>query len=144
MEIHDILGYLLNTSARLIKRKMDYELERYDITTSQWAVLKLLYSKTELSQAQISDELMSDRATIGTVIFKLLDKGLIKKNLDPADRRSYAVCLTRKSKDIVKEIENKVEKVTEAALKGMTKSDIDRLFRSLNSIINNLSEEGLK
>ncbi len=144
MEIHDILGYLLNTSARLIKRKMDCELERYDITTSQWAVLKLLYSKTELSQAQISDELMSDRATIGTVIFKLLDKGLIKKNLDPADRRSYVVCLTRKSKDIVKEIENKVEKVTEAALKGMSKSDIDRLFSSLNSIINNLSEEGLK
>lgn len=144
MEIHDILGYLLNTSARLIKRKMDCELERYDITTSQWAVLKLLYSKTELSQAQISDELLSDRATIGTVIFKLLDKGLIKKNLDPADRRSYVVCLTRKSKDIVKEIENKVEKVTEAALKGMSKSDIDRLFSSLNSIINNLSEEGLK
>lgn len=142
MEIHEILGYLLNTSARLIKRKMDYELEKYDITTSQWAVLKLLHSKTELSQAQISDELMSDRATIGTVIFKLLDKGLIKKNLDPADRRSYVVCLTGKSKDIVREIENEVEKVTEAALKGMSKSDIDRFFSSLNIIINNLSKEG--
>ncbi len=142
MEIHEILGYLLSASARLIKRKTDYELEKYDITTSQWAVLKLLDSKTELSQAQISDELMSDRATIGAVLFKLLDKGLIQKNLDPVDRRSYVVCLTQKSKDIIKEIEGSVAKITDEALKGMSKEDIDRFFRSLNIVINNLSKEG--
>lgn len=141
MEIHDILGYLLSASARLIKRKTDYELEKHDITTSQWAVLKLLDSKAELTQAQISDQLMSDRATIGTVIFKLIEKELVEKNLDAVDRRSYVVCLTQKSKDIIKDIENSVVKVTDEALNGMSKSDIDKFFASLNKIICNLSKE---
>lgn len=45
MEIQNILGYLLNTSARFIKREMDKNLDKYDLTTSQWAVIKLLYTK---------------------------------------------------------------------------------------------------
>lgn len=141
MEIHDILGYLLNTSARFIKRKMDAELEIYNITTSQWAVLKLLDSKNELTQAQIADALMGDRSTAGTVIFKLIDKEYVKKNLDSNDRRSYVVSMTPKAKRIIKRIEKKAEEISAQALKGLTEDEINILFKSLNKIVINLSEE---
>lgn len=50
MEMQNILGYMLNTSARFIKRKMDKNLEEYEITTFQWAVLKLLSQKEQLTR----------------------------------------------------------------------------------------------
>ena len=143
MEIHEILGYLLNTSARFIKRRMDHELERFNITTSQWAVMKLLDTKKELTQAQIAEELMSDRATIGTVIYKLLEKEYAEKNLDSEDRRSYVVHLTEKAKGIIKEVESSAKTVTEEALEGMDQEEIDNLCKSLNRVIKNLSKEGL-
>ncbi len=141
MEIENILGYLLNTSARFIKRKMDRELEIYNITTSQWAILKLLDSKNELTQAQIADALLGDRSTAGTVIFKLIEKEYVEKNLDSIDRRSYIVRLTPKARGIIKDIEKKTEDISALALNGLAECDINILFQSLKKIITNLSKE---
>ncbi|MDP4095175.1 MAG: MarR family transcriptional regulator [Bacillota bacterium] len=139
MEIQDILGYMLNTSARFIKRKMDRELETYNLTTSQWAVIKLLDSKKELTQAELADQLSGDRATAGTVIFNLIEKGYVEKKLKPGDRRSYVVSLTQKSRAIVKDIELKAEKISELALKDIDEHDTEIFFRALKKIIENLS-----
>ncbi|MDF2503629.1 MarR family transcriptional regulator [Clostridium sp.] len=141
MEIQNILGYLLNTSARFIKRKMDKNLEVYNLTTSQWAVIKLLFNKKELTQAQIADELNSDRATSGTVILKLYEKKYIDKVIDKNDRRSYVISLTQKAKNAVKEIDLIAENITKKALTGLSDDNIKVLYDVLRQIINNLSEE---
>ncbi|MCX7711114.1 MAG: MarR family transcriptional regulator [Clostridia bacterium] len=141
MEIHDSLGYLLNTSARMIKRKMDACLEKYTITTSQWAVLKLLDTKEVLTQAQVAEGLRGDRATMGSVIQRLQEKKLIDKVLDTKDRRAYLVCLTPVAKEMIKDIEKMAQDVFAEALKGFEESDIEVLYRSIRRIIANLSEE---
>lgn len=141
MEIRNILGYLLNTSARFIKRRMDKELERYDMTTSQWAILKSLDTKSELTQAQIAEELLADRATIGTIIFKLIEKKYVEKKIDPADRRAYVVCLTPKAREVIKIIEKKAEEVSKQALEGLGEDQVKIFYYSLNKIIHNLSGE---
>lgn len=140
MEIQNILGYLLGASSRFIKRKMDKKLEAYKLTTSQWSVIKLLDSKTELTQAEIADELKADRATAGAVILNLYEKQYVDKVIDKNDRRSYVIRLTQKAKAAVKEIERIAEKVTEEALEGVTDADKKILYDVLKQIINNLSE----
>ncbi|MDP4134217.1 MAG: MarR family transcriptional regulator [Bacillota bacterium] len=118
---------------------MDRELETYNLTTSQWAVIKLLDSKKELTQAELADQLSGDRATAGTVIFNLIEKGYVEKKLKPGDRRSYVVSLTQKSRAIVKDIELKAEKISELALKDIDEHDTEIFFRALKKIIENLS-----
>ena len=54
MEINEALGYLLNAGSRLIKRRMDACLVEFDLTSTQWSVLKLLQEKKMLTQARIS------------------------------------------------------------------------------------------
>src|SRR5476649_886420 len=91
MEIQNMLGYLLNASARFIKREMDESIKKYNLTTSQWAVIKLLYNKKELTQAQIAEELKSDRATAGNVILNLYEKQYVNKVIGEKDRRTYVI-----------------------------------------------------
>lgn len=141
MEIQNILGYLLNTSARFIKRKMDKNLESFNLTTSQWAILKLLYTKNELTQAQIANELMADRATTGTVILNLYEKEYINKIIDKNDRRSCIISLTQKAKDIVNQIELLADNITKEALAEVSEEDLKVLYDVLKQIINNLSSE---
>jgi len=140
VEIQEVLGYLLNTGARLIKRQMDVSLEKYGITTSQWAVIKLLDSKTELSQAQISDELLGDRATLGSVILRLSEKKYIVKALDKEDRRSYRISLTPKASEMVKDIETMAHEVVDKSLLGLNENEIEILYKALSQIICNLSK----
>ena len=141
MEIQEILGYSLGTSSRLIKRTMDNYLCKYNITTSQWAVLKLLDTRNQLTQTQIANELLGDKATAGDIIQRLYEKDYIEKSLSKNDRRAYVISLTTKAKNVVKEIEKMADEVTKKALAGLTGDDIQILFKSLNQIIDNLSKE---
>ena len=142
MEIQQILGYLLNTSSKLIKRTMDNNLNEYNITTSQWAVLKLLDTKIQLTQTQIAKELLGDKATAGDIILRLYEKTYVEKSIDKNDKRMYVVSLTPKAKNLINDMEKKAIEVTNKALEGLDYNDIQILNKSLNQIINNLSKEG--
>jgi len=142
MEIQQILGYLLNTISKLIKRTMDNNLNEYNITTSQWAVLKLLDTKIQLTQTQIAKELLGDKATAGDIILRLYEKNYVEKSIDKNDKRMYVVSLTPKAKNLINDMEKKAIKVTNKALEGLDYNDIQILNKSLNQIINNLSKEG--
>ena len=143
MEIQEVLGYMLGTSSKLIKRTMENYLRKYDITTSQWAVLKLLDTRIPLTQSQIANELLGDKATIGEVIQRLYEKDYIEKSFSKNDRRAYLISLTPKAKNAVKDIERMVNEVTEKAIKGFTEDDIQLLYKFLNQIIDNLKGESI-
>lgn len=141
MNIQESLGYLLNTSAKLIKRTMDNELEKYHITTSQWSVMKLLDTRKELTQTQIANELLGDRATAGEIILKLYEKNYIEKTLDKNDKRTYLVSLTPKTKTIIRDMEIMTNKIIKKALQDFDENDTQILYKSLYKIIDNLSKE---
>lgn len=141
MEIQQSLGYLLNTSARLIKRNLDIQLKKYEITSSQWAVLKLLSTEDNLSQAEIAEKTNTDRATCGAIIDKLISKKLIRKELSNNDRRSYIVSISAHALAIVDEVAFLAEDVNQKALKGLSASDTSTLVKCLNTIMDNLKED---
>lgn len=141
MKIQQSLGYLLNVSARQIKRKLDTQLKSYNITTAQWALIKLLSVEDNLSQAEIADKLNADRATSGAVIDKLISKGLLKKELSKNDRRSYLVKILPPALAIAKEVTLLAENINNLALQGLSDSDINTLNKCLETIILNLEDE---
>lgn len=141
MEIQQMLGFLLNTSGRLAKRSLDNTLNKYNITTSQWAVLKLLHSKKQLTQTEVSKELLSDKATAGDVISRLCEKNYLEKLSDKNDKRIFVVRLTPSAEKLITELEGMATVVSKKALEGLTDNEIQILNKALNQIISNLSEE---
>ncbi|HBU12828.1 MAG TPA: MarR family transcriptional regulator [Clostridiales bacterium] len=141
MKIQKSLGYLLNLCARLMKRTLDAELIKYDITTTQWGVLKLLSQENHLSQAEIADRANGDRATLGAVIDKLIAKGLVKKELSPKDRRSYIVTILPSATIIVDEVSQLAENVNHLALQGLSQEQMDTFTECLRVILLNLEEK---
>lgn len=142
MDIQGILGYLLNTSGKLTKRIMDKSLSKHNITTSQWAVLKILDTKKQLTQTEIAKELLGDKATIGDIILRLCEKNYIEKSMSKNDKRMYVVSLTSKAENVIEDIEKMANDVSKKALEGLDDNDIHILYKSLNKIISNLSNEG--
>lgn len=139
LEIQKSLGYLLNTSARLIKRRLDAQLSSYRLTTSQWAVLQILSIDNDLSQAEIAEKTSTDRATCGAVIEKLIEKHMVQKALSENDRRSYIVSITQEGLNALGSVTYLAEEINAFALEGLTDYDVDNLIRCLMIINNNLS-----
>ncbi|AXQ77888.1 MarR family transcriptional regulator [Streptococcus chenjunshii] len=140
MELNTSLGYLLNISAKLIKRNLDLLLKDYNLTSSQWAVLKLLSSENHLSQADIAEKTNTDRATCGAVIDKLIAKQMVYKSLSSNDRRSYIVSLSSNTGELVNHISHLAEQTNHQALQGFSADEQKQLIAFLHTIIKNLEK----
>ncbi len=146
-DIHDSLGYLLNTAARLIKWECNNKLKEYDITTAQWAVMKDIYTQKQnkekaecFMQLSIAQRLYSDRTTISQIIDKLEERKLLIRKKNPTDRRSHIVCITESGEALINRIETVAEKAISAATKDLPKDEYDLMVNGLKMIIHNLSE----
>lgn len=141
MAKESVLGYLFSRSARSFKRAVNQGLEQFDLTITQCGVIRTLRYAKELTQAQIADIYASDRATIGAVIQKLMDKKYLEKKLSGTDRRAYVVSLTPRAIEIADEIQVISEQIERRALEGLSEEEIQIFLKAMNVIIKNLDED---
>ena len=73
--------------------------EGVDLTSVQFAALNTLGKGEDLDQATVAKRIAYDRATIGGVIKRLEQKGLVTRTPDDEDRRAFKLNLTKKGKD---------------------------------------------
>ncbi|GAA0070476.1 MarR family transcriptional regulator [Clostridium sardiniense] len=85
--------------------KLSYETIRPSgLTTSQFAVLEVLYSKGDLKICQIIDSILTTSGNITVIIKNLEKEGFIKKLKDPEDSRAVLISLTDKGKEVIEDI----------------------------------------
>ncbi|SFR45335.1 MarR family winged helix-turn-helix transcriptional regulator [Litoreibacter janthinus] len=66
----------------------------FDLTSVQFAAMSTLAKDPGLDQASLAKRIAYDRATIGGVIKRLEQKGLVRRQPDDEDRRAFKVSLT--------------------------------------------------
>ena len=137
--IKESIGFLLGAASRSSKRIFDQTLRKYDITAVQWAVLKYLEEEGAKQQTQIADELYMDKASVGTIIEKLMKKELIEREVSEEDRRAYQVRLTENAYGVVEEITPVAVQINEESCGDMSPGERLMLMELLQKIIDNLN-----
>lgn len=66
----------------------------FDLTSVQFAALDAVAQQPGIDQASLAATISFDRATIGGVVDRLEQKGLIERTVSPADRRARLLQLT--------------------------------------------------
>lgn len=141
MDINQSFGYVINLTAKNMKRKLEEKIKKYDITTSQWAVLKVLSEGNILTQAEVAERLSADRATTGAVIDKLINKKLIYRKQCENDRRAYKVCISDYGIELACTINDEAINCNSKALDGFNNKEIEQLLIYLDKINSNLNVE---
>ncbi|MBC9247621.1 MarR family transcriptional regulator [Paracoccus sp. 11-3] len=73
----------------------------YDLTSVQFAALDLLRRNPGIDQAGLASAIAYDRATIGEVVKRLEQKGLVERTVNEQDRRARALHLTMNGQDVI-------------------------------------------
>lgn len=98
------LSYAINLCSKLLKNRMNKELEKEGITAAQFNILKdvAIHAKIDkledLTPVLIASRLDMDKPTISGIINRLVAKGYLEKFDNEQDKRSYLVNLTEKAK----------------------------------------------
>lgn len=102
----------------------------YDLTPVQFAALDALRVNPGIDQASLAGAIAKDRATVGAVVDRLEQKGLVKRAVSRRDRRAFEVVLTKKGTQTIEALLPVVERLQKEILPGLDEAEY-RLFVAL-------------
>ena len=92
----------------------------YDMTSVQYAALRTLAEHPGIDQASLAARIAYDRATIGGVVDRLEQKGLVERCVSPRDRRAREVRLSPQGQALFDEVQPLVDGLQNDILTGLT------------------------
>lgn len=98
-----------------------------DVTPVQYALLKAVQSRPGEDQASLAGAIAYDRTTIGGVIDRLEQKGLLRREVSPSDRRARVVTLTEAGHEAIGRLDPLVEQAQADMLSGLSADEADIL-----------------
>lgn len=133
------VGTLLAQVSRLMRRGFDARAREIGVTRPQWQVISLLRLRSGCNQGALAEMLEVEPITVGRMIDRLQDSGLVERRADPADRRAWRLHLTDKGEGLVDSLKPFANETIETAMHGMTGEDRQQFEAMLIKMRTNLS-----
>lgn len=123
---------LLNSTLRQMNNKLarDIDSEGKDITVEQLSLLIALWKKEGISQQDLGEFVDKDRPSVTRLLDNMEKGSLVVRITSDQDRRVRLIYLTKKGKDL----QAKLVKVAEAAIKKSIKNIDDELLSSFVTV----------
>ena len=134
----DSLGILITDSARLLRRRFDGRARCLGVSRAQWQVLFALSRNEGINQSGLAEALDVETITVGRMVDRLEDAGLVERRADPADRRAWRLHLTARAHPILDELRSVGDQVMAETLAGIGAEGEATLSALLSQVRQNL------
>ena len=128
-------GHLVRRAHQFHNTIFAQETSGLDVTAPQFAALRALYEFPDIDQTTLSRIIAFDRATIGGLVERLEDKGLVKRAVDKRDRRSRTLRLTPKGSALLTRMRPMLEQVSARMLDRLTPDERVQFLDLLERVI---------
>ena len=108
----------------------------------QILIFLLFHSEEKCKVSYLANEFNMTKATISDSIKVLLQKGLIEKNIDPSDTRSFSMALTQEGKKIAQKSSSFAGAI-EKPLYQFSDKQKEALLEGLLALIEKLNMQGI-
>lgn len=133
-------GVLVHEASRLRRKAIDAVLKPLGITGGQWWMLTYISLHHGLAQMQLAEELNMGKVSVGGLLDRLEQNGLIERRTDTVDKRVKRIFLTRTGAALVEDIRLTSAGVQEVALQGITPIELEHAIAALTKMESNLLE----
>ena len=133
-EVASSVGFLLSKAYQRACAIYKEQFERYDLTPQQFGLLRFLWEEDGLTQVELSNRSQIDRTTIGGLIDRLEQSGLLKRLPHPDDRRAYRISLSATGKKLEAELTPLAEELHRKILAPLTAEEIETLTTILRKL----------
>lgn len=126
-EHHKLMVNLMLTTSRL-GECFQQTIKGYDITPTQYNVLRILRGQNQkpVSIGLIKERMIDRNSDVSRIIERLVQKGLIERSENSADRRQKDVLISKSGLNLLKEIDV-WEKQMDKRLQHIKESDAKKL-----------------
>lgn len=130
----DLIGYNLRRAQVAVFQSFQNAVAPHDITPGQFGVLIMIMENQGLSQSDLGTAVGIDRSTMVAVIDRLESRGLVVRAPSPNDRRSYALRLSDKGDELMRELIPRIQEHDRNMVKDLSADEITHLIDYLRRI----------
>jgi DNA-binding MarR family transcriptional regulator len=125
-------------TASIMKKRADDFFGQFGLTDVQFNLMNLLYYESGkeggLSQAQISDMMLVNRANITSLVDRMEKAELVTRNSHTNDRRYNIIKLTSKGKNLFTKVEPHYLEQIKAAMAPLDAAELKRIAGMLEKV----------
>jgi DNA-binding MarR family transcriptional regulator len=131
-------------TASLLKKRADMFFKSFGLTDVQFNVMMLLITQCEpqggLSQAQLSDMMLVNRANVTTLIDRMEKALLVMRTSALEDRRTNIIKMTAKGKKLFEKAEPLYAEMVKQIMAGFKQSEQKKLITILEKVRANINK----
>ena len=136
--MQEYLGLLIAAARSRIKQVVLAQVAQFGLAPQQFWMLTALREMPGMSQADLAERVRADAPTVSRTLGALLERGLVRSNPDPEDRRRSRVFLTAAGEQLASEVAAVAADVRAAVVDGMSAAEEAAVRRGLKRILDNL------
>lgn len=133
------IGRKLSSLGRNFLSGLNQKLHNLDIKRNFYALLLIENAEGNITQQELADLLDTDKVSIVRIVDYLSDNGYVKRIRNSKDKRKYSLVLTKKAKKETSKIQLAINEITSSAFKGISDSQKQIFYKTLESIKKNLN-----
>lgn len=133
-KMFDVVSYLLIKTAMRLKAQVDAKFEPFGIVSPQFGMMRLLSFEGALTQVELGEYMMIDKATMVRLLDGLEERGYVKRVPSATDRRAKLIELTAsglKQMEKMLSIRNEVEKQFLSILTAAERDQLKEIMKKL-------------
>ena len=137
-DFEESVGYWICTSSHAMRRALDAELAREQITLRQWEVLACIAFAGDPSQVELAERLGIEAPTLAGILSRMERDGWLERYACPADRRKKRIRATEKAEAVWSRMVECCHRVRETAVANISQDELAELKRICEQIRTNL------
>ena len=138
MSAEQSLGYQIRYAYRIFVKALADELGPHRVTTGQWSALRVLWQEDGLSQVELAQRMMVEKASLTAVLKAMASEGLITRVRNTEDRRKVNIFLTASGRRLKSKILPLIGRINKRATRRLSSAEIQQLRRLLARVMINL------
>ena len=137
LDIHSMPGHLIRRLNQIsVAQFMDHiSSGGLSLTPVQYAALCAIRDNPGIDQASVAGLIAYDRATLGKVIDRLDDKGLVQRKISKTDRRARELFLSSTGEALLAQAHPLVEAAQPDILAGLNAEEQEQLVTLMKKVV---------
>ncbi|MQA14314.1 MAG: MarR family transcriptional regulator [Pseudonocardiaceae bacterium] len=129
---------LVSHAERRLARRIERVLESRELSLDQWRVLCCLAEGEGHPMSEIADYAMVPAPTLTKIVDRLIDRSLVYRRVDDADRRRILVFLAARGRQVHRRLSAEVVREEQAIVEQIGTDDTEGFLALLDRIVGRL------
>ena len=131
-------GLLIAAARRRIKQAVLARIADRQLSVQQFWMIISVEEHPGIFQAEIAARVRADAPSVSRALTALVERGVLRADADPEDRRRTCVFLTPAGKRLARQLAPVAREIREAIVAGLTPAEVAVLTKALQRIVSNL------